>query len=383
MGIVPLRPNLGLYMDRKIKSKRNGRIEILRFVFAFIVLLHHSRYLLGDDNCYFLGGSLAVEFFFIVSGYLMTNSLERINGCSEYDVTTGRSLAGQTASFINKKIRAVLPQFPIAWIIGFIVVVAFNKLTFTKAIWEFIEDFWELALVKMTGIYDGGLDGVMWYISSMLICMTILYPLLRKYPDMMKKIWCPLLSLMLLGMMCAIDGHPRNPSKWYGIIYKGNIRAFAELCIGIWSYDVVKKIKEIKWTQFARILFELIQTCGYIITIIYMYRKEPGKYDYFFLMILTISIMLSFAQVGILSDFFNNGLCALLGRFSTAVYFSHIYYAQNLNVILSDSVTKHEKTIIYLVCSFVTAFAVEGLSLLYKKVSPYIMRGFKAILVQS
>ena len=54
-------------MDWKIMRKQhNVTIDFLRFLFSVIVVLHHSRYVLGDDNCYFLGGSLAVEFFFFV-----------------------------------------------------------------------------------------------------------------------------------------------------------------------------------------------------------------------------------------------------------------------------------------------------------------------------
>lgn len=370
-------------MAEKTKSRRNGRIEILRFVFAFIVLLHHSRYLLGDDNCYFLGGSLGVEFFFIVSGFLMMNTVDRIVSSKNYNtIPVDRNLANETASFIKKKIQAVLPQFPIAWFIGLIFVIIIGKMSIVEAFEEFKEDFWELSLLKMTGIYDGGLDGVMWYISSMLICMTILYPLLRKFPHMMRKIWCPFFALMLLGMMCILDGHPRNPTKVYSIIYKGNIRAFAEICIGIWSFDIVRKIKNINWSGLARVIFEIVQLTGYLMAIVYMYMEKPGRDDYFFLMILSISVILSFAQVGILSEVYNNRFSMILGRFSAAMYFSHLYYAQNLNLILSDSLTKQQKTVIYVVCSLVTALVVEALAFLYKKVSPNFKRGLKAILVK-
>ena len=100
-------------------------------------------------------------------------------------------------------------------------------------------------------------------------------------------------------------------------------------------------------------------------------------------MVLTISVMLSFAHVGILSDIYDNRFSMMLGRFSTALYFSHIYYAQNLNLILDDSLGKQEKTVIYIICSFVTAFVVEGLAAAYKKLSPHFMRGLKAIFVKN
>ena len=108
-----------------------------------------------------------------------------------------------------------------------------------------------------------------------------------------------------------------------------------------------------------------------------------GRDDYFFLMVLSISVILSFAQVGILSDAFNNRFSMILGRFSAAMYFSHLYYAQNLNLILEDSLSKQEKTLIYIACSFVTALVVEALAFLYKKVSPNFKRGLKAILVKN
>lgn len=39
-------------------KRRNGVIDLLRFVFSMIIVLHHTRYLLGDDNCLFLGDHL-------------------------------------------------------------------------------------------------------------------------------------------------------------------------------------------------------------------------------------------------------------------------------------------------------------------------------------
>ena len=57
----------------------NGKIELLRFVFAVIIVIHHSRYIFGDDYSPFLGGSLGVEFFFFVSGYLMMATIAKRN----------------------------------------------------------------------------------------------------------------------------------------------------------------------------------------------------------------------------------------------------------------------------------------------------------------
>lgn len=49
---------------------RNGMIDFMRFVFIIAVVLHHSVLFYAP----IIDGYIGVEFFFIVSGYLLTNS---------------------------------------------------------------------------------------------------------------------------------------------------------------------------------------------------------------------------------------------------------------------------------------------------------------------
>ena len=57
------------------------KLDILRFIFAICVLAHHT-YLLNTPNkeCILFGGYRAVEFFYIVTGFLMANSIVRLEG---------------------------------------------------------------------------------------------------------------------------------------------------------------------------------------------------------------------------------------------------------------------------------------------------------------
>ncbi|MBE5916150.1 MAG: hypothetical protein E7273_04835 [Pseudobutyrivibrio ruminis] len=53
--------------------KRNGAIELYRFIFAIVVMIYHF----GKAHCFWgiPGGYLAVEYFFMLSGYFMTSSI--------------------------------------------------------------------------------------------------------------------------------------------------------------------------------------------------------------------------------------------------------------------------------------------------------------------
>lgn len=173
--------------ETKIHRARNGKIDFLRLLFAFIIVLHHTRYLLGDDHCIFLGGSLSVEFFFFVSGCLMAASADRkMKAAGAAGKTSGKTpasaegLGTETAHFLKKKLSAVFADFLTAWIIGFFFVAAAEKLSLRGMAGLFVRDFFELGFLKMSGLYIGGLDGVVWYVSAMLLSMAVLYPLLRK-----------------------------------------------------------------------------------------------------------------------------------------------------------------------------------------------------------
>ena len=60
-----------MFVGDKMK-KHNGTISLLKFIFAFIVMMYHFRISFFPSNRHLLPinlGYLAVDFFFIVSGY--------------------------------------------------------------------------------------------------------------------------------------------------------------------------------------------------------------------------------------------------------------------------------------------------------------------------
>ena len=64
-------------MKMQGENMRNGEIDFLRFLFSLIILLRHSSNIVGKKWYPFLGGAFAVEFFFLVSGYLMMASIHK------------------------------------------------------------------------------------------------------------------------------------------------------------------------------------------------------------------------------------------------------------------------------------------------------------------
>lgn len=362
-------------MDWKIMRKQhNVTIDFLRFLFSVIVVLHHSRYVLGDDNCYFLGGSLAVEFFFFVSGYLLlvgADKAGRKNGAG----TNG--IGAETLQFILHKIRSFLPEFLIAWWIGFIligVVRQYGVLDYLKA---FGNDFWELTLVKMSGLFTHGIDGAMWYLSAMLLGMALLYPLLRTKRDLMTHLVCPLLALFLYGYLCQAEGHPRDPIVWLGLCYKGLVRAVAGLCTGVVICMAVRRLKKLApagLTKLGNALAIGTQLLCLILTIRYMAEQEPSEYDYFYMFLLMLLVLISFSGFGLESVLGNSQrlhlLSAFLGKYSLSLYLGHLYFAQHVNELLPEELYSGKiRMTVYLAAAFANGLLVMGLSALYRRYS--------------
>lgn len=443
-------------MDWKIMRKQhNVTIDFLRFLFSVIVVLHHSRYVLGDDNCYFLGGSLAVEFFFFVSGYLLLVGADKAGrkngaGCllpggadmtgrkngagylfpggadmagrkngAGYLLPDGVDMAGRTEAagletkgigagttgigaeatgigaettgigaeangigsetlhFILHKIRSFHPEFLIAWWIGFVligVVRQYGVLDYLKA---FGNDFWELTLVKMSGLFTHGIDGAMWYLSAMLLGMAILYPLLRTKRDLMTHLVCPLLALFLYGYLCQAEGHPRDPIVWLGLCYKGLVRAIAGLCTGVVICMVVRRLKRFSpsgLTKTGNALAIGAQLLCLLLTIRYMAEQEPSEYDYFYMFLLMLLVLISFSGFGLESVLGNSQrlhlLSAFLGKYSLSLYLGHLYFAQHVNELFPEELYSGKiRMTVYLAAAFANGLLVMGLSALYRRYS--------------
>ncbi|MBQ7817708.1 MAG: acyltransferase [Oscillospiraceae bacterium] len=335
---------------------RNGKIDFLKFLFAALVLVHHSRYVVGDKNSLFLGGSFAVEFYFLVSGYLMMASIKKM---SERTV----SLGAETGAFLLKKYKSFCPEILITYVIAFAVTYLGQK---TKFFTLLSTTFSEILLINMTGIWAKSVNGAIWYLSSMLIAMAFLFPLLRKYGDTALYVIIPVGSVLLLGWFCGNVKSPRNPTEWLGWTYKGNIRALAELGLGITLYPIVEKIKKLNFTVFGRILLTAVEYICYAQLLHYMYTSTATRKDFFYLLVYAIALIISFSQMGIDTVVFRGSFFSWLGKFSFPLYLSHHFYSKNIRAFFPDYSDKR-LLVVYYGISVLTALFVMFLSDLIRK----------------
>lgn len=357
-------------------ATRNGKVEFWRFIFSVIIMIHHSRYLVGDKNCMFLGGSLAVEFFFLVSGYLMMASIDR-----KKDAPT--ALGRETIGFLGRKVKGLMPELLIAHLIAWLFVSFAKDYSLLQTVRLFVDTFFEVTQLKMSGLPSATVNGVTWYISSMLLSMAVLYPLLRKYPDMVAHVVVPLIALLLLGYLGGNYDNPRSPTSWIGLTFKGNLRAMGEICLGVICYLVCKPLSKLSLTRLGKWFVTLAEWVCYLVAIWYMYEMKATNLDYFVIVILMAGVVLTFSHQGADANLFDRRLFNILGKFSVNLFLCHTFYAQHLKRIIPKGWSDNRKMVLYILCTVATAFFVSAVAALLRRITPKV-RGFaKQLLIKA
>ncbi len=284
----------------KKTSPRNGKIELLRFIFCMAVLLFHcEKYVLGEPSLedgyhlsLFCHGSMGVEFFFLVSGVLMAKSMsKKIRQQTELQET----LAQESLGFLKRKITSIFPMHVMTFILAFIAYVLANHMNYIEMMGKAVESIPSFFLIQMSGINLCSPNHITWYISCMLIAMAVLYPLCRKYYEFFTHYLAPLMAILILGGCIATTGRITGVSEWTLVCYKSVLRAVCEIALGMTGFEIAQYISKQKFTYGQRIGLAIFAL-----------------------------VVLAFSGVGAGSFIFNNSLCYHLGKLSLPLYLAQL-----------------------------------------------------------
>ena len=300
--------------------KKNGKIEILRFLFCLSILCYHissdypERALMLTKHWNFFGeGRIGVEFFFLTTGYLTASKIFRTRD-------DGVNVFLSTARFIWGKIRVVLPFHVILYTLG----VAYRVVLRGQPVMETLSYSWpNIFFLQMTGIPGKNIVNVEWYIASMLMVLLIVYPLCRLFTRAMVYVISPVVGVAGLAYVIYSCGNLWEVKMMLRYTYAGNIRALADICLGIWIFGVFYQIKEIEFSGFARFLATLCEMAGYALVFYYMVsgRFAPADCGIFAILICLLT-GLTFSDIPLGGRLFQNKLFYFLGSCSLPVYLS-------------------------------------------------------------
>ena len=297
-----------------LKPARNGKIDLLKFIFSMIVATYHFGNSVHYSNERFNKGYFAVEFFFIVSGYLFAKSL------SKYDNKENINIINESVAFMKKKYVTFFSPHIVLYIATMICLVNYYKITLKELFVKMLNSVPDFLLLHMFGVESIQWLGHEWYLSSMIIVMFILTPVMMKYRKQFSLYIAPVLSLLTLTALVQKFGHLDTVKAWFGFAYSGLFRAFSEILIGCVCYAVAERgvIERIN-----KKLLYVMEFLSYFLVIFYMTNDYSNKAELSLVYILALGVMISFSNKTSLK-FLNNKFVYFLGKLSLPVYLCHI-----------------------------------------------------------
>lgn len=251
------------------KQVRNNEIDFWRFIFAIIIMLHHSYQLSssGGEHVVFASGALAVDAFFILSGYFMTS----------YVYNNDQAL--DTQKYLVKRYSKLFPWVLFSFLIGLFIELIFNQdINLLSVICRSV---FELSFTFMIGMKGSSINALTWYLSAMILAEMIIYPILKSK----KKIWysaiAPIVCLLILGNLSYNFGCIGNTYTWKGIAYVGLWRAIMGISCGCACSGLVHHISEnYNFSKFGILFLKIIKWCSMLVCLIYMFKCNQGVGDF-------------------------------------------------------------------------------------------------------
>lgn len=291
-------------MNNKTKN-HNGEIGLLKFLFSLLILSYH----LGNNFGKFKYGYIAVEFFFIVSGFYLCKSAFKKN-------VSDKDISNSSFSFIVKKIIRFTPYYILLFIFALPVWIFIDHYSLD----QFLDSIAILLFIpNNSGNYSYSISMITWYINAMLLVEFIIYPLLLKFKDKIIYLISPLVIFFLFCFLMINYGFIGGPWQTATFCFKGVVRALMDINIGILIYGILDKLKDIKLTDFSRFLLTLLEIIGYILIAI-LSNKNRIVTEIIMLLIITLCLLVTLSEKDYLYESLNNKFSYYLEKLSLPIY---------------------------------------------------------------
>lgn len=198
-------------------KSRNATIEFYRYIFMVVLLMWHGPF----DSLKCGSGYLVVEFFFILSGYMLMESFcRKPKSASQYSV--------------DRLKKMYLPYFVALCLaslyFGIIPDIIIRHSISEELVFPFIA---EALLLQGLGIFDAGINWPMWYFGVLIIGGYFLYYIISRWQSISIHVLIPILSIFTLTYLSySQDGSLENfMTIW--IFHVPFWRGIAEMGVGV------------------------------------------------------------------------------------------------------------------------------------------------------
>lgn len=357
--------------NNAVLDKRNSCIDILRFIFCLLIINYHlfSHFFRNIDfPNYFIRGYMGDEFFFIVTGYYLSESVMK----------TKTNPIKWNISQLIKRVKKIAIPYYFTWILCFI---GRNYTSYRfgesrNVFLDLMNSIYELLFLEMFGFKKGLYSNdVGWFFSALLIITVILGPIIVRFKKAFTTYIAPMVAFFSYGILSLSFDYLHDPYLLIPNTYimKGIIRALAAICMGAFLNGIVhsdffvefaNKVtkRQRAWISF----FDVFLWIGIVYYMIFPFKSNAEilsiQYDYIMV------VLMAFALLPILGNILttNNrkisrcskklGEYAFFAYFGQAVFYSvdRIIYGMNASILQKAVILNVSVPIITFVIWFIS-----------------------------
>lgn len=326
---------------------KNNSISLYRILFTILILLLHIGYGMGSY--------IAVDFFFVLSGFLLA---KKVYGSSK------------DTSILKYVWNRFARLYPIYIITFFIYLMVFeycsNPTGFLMKGLHDLPSFWK-QIPMLTPFGSEQMITInlpSWYVCVLFYVSIVFYIILKKID---KRIILPMLfaiSLVILSFYFITEGN-LDLYEIYRSIDIGNqhipigsdglFKGIADMGLGIVLFEIFDKTNS-KINNNQLVLCHIIEGALAISVIVASVFLNHTRWDYLYLIAILVFIYLAFLPHN--SKFFDNKIINYFGKLSYSIYLNHAVFAW---VVFSEYSYNWslQRTILYIVCVLITSITVD------------------------
>ena len=292
------------------KTREQNSFDIWRVVFTFVIMLFHlvngspfyDKYPMIKYHWY-----IAVEFFFILSGYLL---MQHVQKCKE----------ANTLEYLKGRVWRLYPEYLLAFLVMASIRSYQSGLNILKII---IPNWLEAVMLHSIGtnIFPY-VNNPAWYVSALLISSCLIYYMLSKHRELYLNLIGPVLIILIFSYLFRKYERLELFYHTEGVIGNtGLLRATMGITIGVYAFCASKSFGT--WVKGIPSVFKsIMQVLMFGGVLGFSLIREEGSYDFFFMPVFAIGLILASDDpfLGKISDTF---LIHWFSKLSYCMYLSH------------------------------------------------------------